>query len=110
MIETISIEEAAYELEYQDTRSVGSWAKKLGIQVFTQGKRKYMIREEFTLAYDQPVIDYLIEKYGEKHGMELYNNRELHTDLKPPINKYEPTGRAEKEFLKNITSKVQESI
>ena len=105
----ISLSEAAYKLgEYKTNSSVESWAEKRGIKVFKLGKGKYMIREEFIRAYDQPVIDYLIEKYGEKRGLELYNNRESHTDRQPrsTINRYKPKGSAEKKFLEKINSKV----
>jgi len=84
MIETISIVEALTYFDFIDTRSVMNWAKKNQVEVFIQGKRKFMIREQFEEAYQKPFINHL-----NKSKVSYAEN-------------YKPIFDCEKKFLKTI--------
>ncbi|PCI19097.1 hypothetical protein COB64_04280 [Candidatus Wolfebacteria bacterium] len=69
----IEISEARTYLNYVDSRSVNSWAQKNEVEVFTQGKCKFMLRDQFFAAYNLPIFRSLIKKFGKVQGTLLFD-------------------------------------
>jgi hypothetical protein len=79
----------------KDKRSVRSWCSKNHVRVFKDSSGEFVIKVEFELAYNLPLILNLKAEYGKfwKDYYKLYENGELYEILdSPQSKKVEKTG------------------
>lgn len=77
------LKELSFLINRKDKRSVRSWCSKNHLQVYKDSSGEFVMKEEFELAYNMPLIMNLKAKYGESwmEYYKLYENGELYKTL-----------------------------
>jgi hypothetical protein len=67
----------------KDLRSARKWCKKNGVIIYKGLGEEYVIKNDFDLAYDMPLINELKAQYGDKWQImyRAYQDDELHKML-----------------------------
>lgn len=79
----IYLKELSSLINRKDKRSVRTWCSKNHLQIYKDSSGEFVIKEEFGLAYNMPLIMNLKAKYGESwvEYYKLYENGELYKIL-----------------------------
>jgi hypothetical protein len=111
------LSEVKQELRYKDTRSVIRWCENNKVGIFSDygSNKKYVLNVEFERAAFKKAIKYLMEKYGTDKLPEVfqvimnfstqYNNA---MKVKQNVQKYQPQGQHEKNFLTSLLNETHE--
>lgn len=103
----IYLHDVLVKINKKDIRSVLKWCDDNYVNVISDSSGKFIIRSEFELAFNRPIIELYKKKYGDR-WLEVYNlSRENNLHLmessndSPKSNKsYKPISREAQDFLK----------
>lgn len=101
------LNELSFLINRKDKRSVRSWCLKNHLLVYKDSSGEYVMKEEFELAYNMPLILNLKAKYGESwvDYYKLYEDGEVYKILDFPALKkvakmgYVPKGKLSKKLF-----------
>ncbi|OYU83294.1 MAG: hypothetical protein CFE24_11935 [Flavobacterium sp. BFFFF2] len=96
----------------KDKRSIRNWCAKNHLQVYKDSSGEFVMKAEFELTYNMPLIKNLKQKHGDDWMIyyEAYNKGELHKilDMNPkPINnqpRYIPKGKLSANLFNRSTN------
>lgn len=104
----IYLQDLLGKINKKDIRTAKKWCDDNDVNVFTDKSGKFVIRSEFDLAYNRPIIEMFKKRYG-NNWLKVYDlAKENNLHLLEPSNNapesnlnYKPTSREAQDFLKN---------
>jgi uncharacterized protein (DUF1919 family) len=108
-LERVYLKDILKMINKKDIRTVGKWCKSNDVPVYQDCSGKYVIESEFHFAYNKPVVEEYIKKYG-KDWIKFYEragNGNLHLSLAEESqvsskNRYQPKSVWSQEILGSI--------
>ncbi|MBA3987312.1 MAG: hypothetical protein H0X63_12260 [Flavobacteriales bacterium] len=105
-IERVYLNEIAKRINRKDLRTARKWCKKNHVALYSDSGTEYVIKNDFDLAFNLPLILNLKVLYGDKWEQvyQAYNNDELHNILEMNQNiqnnnqRYIPQGKIAKKI------------
>lgn len=106
----ISLTELRYLLDYQTITSTKTWCKRHEITIHKDGGKNYIFAYEFNRVNNEPLINDLIQKYGDRweEAFEYAKKSELYKMNLPKepqsihsIPRYKPKSNTAKNLLIN---------
>ncbi len=86
-IDRMFLNQVAELINRKDVRAVRTWCEKNQVKIYKDWAGEYVIKNDFDLAYDMPLILNLKAKYGDEWQLiyEAYNKDELYKmlDMEP---------------------------
>ena len=107
-LDRIYLHDVLLKINKKDIRTAVRWCEENDVNVFSDISGKFIIRSEFELAYNRPIIELYKNRYGDQ-WLKVYNlSRENNLHLlessdnsSKSTNNYKPISREAQDFLKN---------
>jgi len=107
-LDRIYLHDVLLKINKKDVRSAIKWCEDNYVNVFSDSSGKFIIKSEFDLAYNRPIIELYKKKYGDQ-WLKVYNlskENNLHLlessdNSSRSNNSYKPLSREAQDFLKN---------
>ena len=106
-LDRIYLHDVLLKINKKDIRTAVRWCEENDVNVFSDTSGKFIIRSEFELAYNRPIIELYKNKYGAE-WLKVYNlskENNLHIlessdNSSKSTNSYKPISREAQDFLK----------
>lgn len=107
-LDRIYLHDVLSKINKKDIRTAVRWCEENDVNVFSDTTGKFIIRSEFELAYNRPIIELYKNRYGDQ-WLKVYNlskENNLHllessdNSSKSTVS-YKPLSREAQDFLKN---------
>ena len=107
-LDRIYLHDVLLKINKKDIRTAVRWCEENDVNVFSDTSGKFIIRSEFELAYNRPIIEVYKKKYGAE-WLKVYSlckENNLHflessDNSSKSANSYKPISREAQDFLKN---------
>jgi hypothetical protein len=107
-LDRIYLHDVLSKINKKDIRTAVRWCEENDVNVFSDISGKFIIRSEFELAYNRPIIELYKKKYGDE-WLKVYSlckENNLHLlessdNSSSSANSYKPISREAQDFLKN---------
>lgn len=106
-LDRIYLHDVLSKINKKDIRTAIKWCEENDVNVFSDTSGKFIIRSEFELAYNRPIIELYKKKYGNE-WLKVYSlckENNLHIlessdNSSKSTNSYKPISREAQDFLK----------
>ena len=106
-LDRIYLHDVLLKINKKDIRTAVRWCEENDVNVFSDTSGKFIIRSEFELAYNRPIIEVYKKKYGDQ-WLKVFNlskENNLHIlessdNSSKSTNSYKPISREAQDFLK----------
>ena len=106
-LDRIYLHDVLSKINKKDIRTAVRWCEENDVNVFSDTSGKFIIRSEFELAYNRPIIEVYKKKYGDQ-WLKVFNlskENNLHIlessdNSSKSTNSYKPISREAQDFLK----------
>lgn len=106
-LDRIYLHDVLSKINKKDIRTAVRWCEENDVNVFSDTSGKFIIRSEFELAYNRPIIEVYKKKYGDQwlkvFNLSKENNLQIlesSDNSSKSTNSYKPISREAQDFLK----------